>query len=219
MNCPICAQESKGRPAKRFCPAKGEAICSICCGRGREATIDCPSDCPHLVAAHRYDSERAKAPLGEKELPYPDVQFPLEFVYERWGIATGIAGAILRFQAANRGLHDADALAALASLAETYRTLDAGILYDHRPAGILAAGLYGEIGEFLGAYRKRAAEETGFSNAFKDGDLFRIFVFLLRLGRSESGERPLSRAFLGYLRDRVPAPAGADREEQRIIVP
>ena len=41
MSCPICEK----RPAKRFCPAKGEKICAICCGEGREVTIDCPMDC------------------------------------------------------------------------------------------------------------------------------------------------------------------------------
>ena len=40
MSCPICEK----RPPKRFCPAKGEKICAVCCGREREVTIDCPPD-------------------------------------------------------------------------------------------------------------------------------------------------------------------------------
>ena len=56
MSCAICEK----RPPKRYCPAKGEKICAICCGREREVTIDCPSDCPHLTAAHRYEAEHRK---------------------------------------------------------------------------------------------------------------------------------------------------------------
>lgn len=218
MNCPICSENSKGRPAKRFCPAKGETICAICCGEGREVTIDCPADCPHLLAAHRYDSEREKEPIPESEFPYPDVQFPPEFVYERWGIATGIAAVILSFHRSHKDLHDQDVLLALDAAAETHRTLDAGILYDRRPSAPVAGELYGEIIEFLAALRKREAEESGFTSLLKDADLFRIFVFLLRMATAESSGRPLSRAFLSYLRDRIPAPA-AQKEDSRIIVP
>ncbi len=49
MSCPICEK----RKAARFCPAKGEKICAVCCGTEREVTIDCPSDCAYLLAAHR----------------------------------------------------------------------------------------------------------------------------------------------------------------------
>ena len=47
MACPICQK----RKAKRFCPGKDESICPVCCGTEREVTIDCPGDCPYLVAS------------------------------------------------------------------------------------------------------------------------------------------------------------------------
>jgi len=53
VSCPICEK----RKAARFCPAKGEKICAVCCGIEREVTIDCPSDCSYLVAAHRYEND------------------------------------------------------------------------------------------------------------------------------------------------------------------
>ena len=37
MTCPIC----ENRKAARFCPAKGENICAVCCGTEREVTISC----------------------------------------------------------------------------------------------------------------------------------------------------------------------------------
>ncbi len=44
--CPICG---KRRP-ERFCPAKGEKICAVCCGKEREVTLDCPADCTYLIS-------------------------------------------------------------------------------------------------------------------------------------------------------------------------
>ena len=48
---PLCAICGKRRP-ERFCPAKGEKICAPCCGKEREVTLDCPSDCAYLISAH-----------------------------------------------------------------------------------------------------------------------------------------------------------------------
>src|SRR5579863_4212502 len=124
MSCPICEK----RPPKRFCPAKGEKICPVCCGREREVTIDCPVDCPHLLAAHRYEAEHRK-PLSADDFPYPNVQFPAEFVYERWSLVAAIATAILGYQTQNKELTDTPVVSALEALAETFRTLETGIYY------------------------------------------------------------------------------------------
>src|SRR5262249_16974412 len=43
VSCPICEK----RKGARFCPAKGEKICAICCGTEREVTIDCPVHCSY----------------------------------------------------------------------------------------------------------------------------------------------------------------------------
>ena len=83
MACPICQK----RPPKRFCPALGEKICPICCGKEREVTIDCPLDCSYLIAAHRYEAEHRK-PLSPDEFPYREIEFPPDFVYEHWPVVT-----------------------------------------------------------------------------------------------------------------------------------
>jgi hypothetical protein len=128
MSCPICEK----RPPKRFCPAKGEKICAICCGREREATMDCPLDCPHLVTAHRYEAEHRK-PVSAEEYPCRDVQFSIDFIYERWPVVSGIGAIIVGAAAQHKDLHDADIYSTLERLAETYRTLGSGILYERRP--------------------------------------------------------------------------------------
>lgn len=212
MSCPICEK----RPSKRFCPAKGEKICAICCGAGREVTVDCPPDCGYLHAAHRYETEHRK-PLSSDDFPYKEVEFPVEFVYERWPVIAGIAATILRFQGEYRKTNDGAVQHALAALAETYRTLGSGILYERPPDAPLARNLYAHISDFLNEFRKREADRAGFPS-LKDSDVFQLLVFLLRLLRQETNGRPLSRAFLGFLRTRFPLPA-AEKEPSRIIVP
>jgi hypothetical protein len=213
MSCPICEK----RPPKRFCPAKGEKICALCCGQHREITIDCPHDCPHLLAARRWEAEHPK-PIAREDFPYPDVEFSPQFIYERWPVVAGIAGTILGLAAEDKELNDAAALAALESLAETYRTLGAGIYYERPPALPVAHELYARIVKFLEDYRKSEAERSAFS-ALKDSDLFLLILFHLRMGKQRGNGRSRSRAFLDFLRITFPISPAAAKEESRIIVP
>jgi hypothetical protein len=213
MSCPICGK----RPPKRFCPAKGEKICAICCGREREVTIDCPSDCSHLIAAHRYEAEHRR-PISAEEFPYRDIQFPADFVYERWPIVTGIANAILAFQIQNRDLRDPGIFSALEALAEMYRTLASGIYYERPPDAPLPRALYAEILQSLQEFQKNESGRSNFLRP-KDLDIFQLLVFLLRVGKQESNGRSRSRAFLDFLRARFPLPEAAAQDGPRIIVP
>lgn len=214
MSCPICGK----RPPKRFCPAKGEKICAICCGREREVTIDCPSGCPHLVAAHRYEAEH-RQPLSPEEFPYRDIQFPVDFVYERWPVVTSIATAILVFQAQHKDADDSAVYSALEALAEMYRTLGSGIYYERPPDAPLARALYAQIAHALQEFQKNEPERSNFPR-LRDSDIFQLLLFLLRVGKQESNGRPRSRAFLDFLRARFPLPADAlPQDTPRIIVP
>jgi hypothetical protein len=213
MSCSICEK----RPPKRFCPAKGEKICAVCCGREREVTIDCPSDCSHLIAAHRYEAEHRKPPTRE-EFPYPDVEFPPDFVYEHWQVVAGIAGAILEVQKENKDLRDSVVFTALEALAETYRTLGSGIYYERPPDALLGRAIYMRVGEFLKDFRQRLAEHGAIS-ALKETEIFQLFVFLLRIGKRESSGRPLSRAYLAFLSASFPQVEAAEKADSRIIIP
>ena len=214
MSCPICGK----RPPKRFCPAKGEKICAICCGREREVTIDCPSGCPHLLAAHRYEAEH-RQPLSAEEFPYRDIQFPVDFVYERWPVVTSIATTILVFQVQHKDVDDSAVYSALEALAEMYRTLGSGIYYERPPDAPLARALYAQIAQALQEFQGSEPLRFNFPR-LKDSDIFQLLVFLLRVGKQESNGRPRSRAFLDFLRVRFPLPADAlPQDTPRIIVP
>jgi hypothetical protein len=212
MRCPICEK----RPAKRFCPAKGEKICAVCCGREREVTIDCPSDCAYLVTAHRYEAEHRK-PISPDEFPYRDIEFPVEFVYGRWPLVAGLAGTINAFGTQNKDLNDGTARLALEALAETYRTLGTGIYYERPPDAPVARALYAQITGFLQEFRRQQTDRAGFPS-LKDSDIFLLLIFLLRVSKQQTNGRPLSRAFLTFLRERFPQPT-AEKEASRIIVP
>jgi hypothetical protein len=211
--CPICEK----RRAERYCPAMGEKICAIDCGTGREVSIDCPSDCSYLVAAHRWEESHPK-PLAESEVPFPDLSFPSDLIHTRQDTLSGLGSTVARFAAEQRSLTDADVFAAVRAIAETRRTLVSGIYYEKPPEIPVAAGLYASLTKFIEEEKKRAAERLEFP-ALKDSEIFHLLVFFARFARLRSNGRPRTRAFIDFLRAQFPAEAGVAKEEPRIIIP
>jgi hypothetical protein len=218
VSCPICEK----RKAARFCPAKGEKICAVCCGTEREVSIDCPSDCSYLVAAHRYEDEHQRA--LPSDTPLLDVRVPQEVLYTHENVLSGLAFTAAKFSADHPGTTDSDVLAALAALAETYKTLLSGIYYQKPPNAAPARELYAALAAFLNESKQHAAERPG-SSAFaaaapiKDPEVFSLLVFLYRMGLLRTNGRPRARRYLGFLRRQFPAAPELRREESRIIVP
>ena len=211
--CPICNK----RRAERYCPAKGEKICAIDCGTEREVTIDCPSDCTYLIAAHRWEQSHPKT-VAENEVPFPDVSFPPELIRIRQGVVAGLGYAVLLYAAEQRSLNDADVFAAVQALAETRRTLLSGIYYAKPPDYPVAAGLYAALEKSIEDEKKHLTQHP---EAFPltDLEIFHLLVFFLRFGRMRSNGRPRTRAFIGFLRSQLPADVAAPKEESRIILP
>jgi hypothetical protein len=212
MLCPICAN----RKPQRFCPAKGETICAVCCGTEREVTIDCPSDCTYLQRARRQDAANRK-PMSWKDLPLSDVRIPPDFVDEHRELIAALSLSLLEFARHNAVLHDADVAEALAALAGTYRTLTSGLYYENPPAGGIPRALYSHIAQFLEKLKKERAEAAGFP-AVKDSEIFHMLVFFLRFEKSFTTGRPRSRAFLDYVREHFPSAKEAE-DAPRIVLP
>jgi hypothetical protein len=209
LSCPLCHQ----RKPKRFCPAEGEKICAICCGTYREVTIDCPSDCPHLISARRYEQEH-RQPLSPDDLPYPGTRISGDLI-EQYQPAIVMMGQAILEAARETKATDEDALAALTAMAETYRTLQSGIYYEHAPEGSVARDLYTRVTKAVADFKQAQTERAGFPS-IKDGEIFGLLVFLLRVGKQEINGRPRSRAFLDFLRSWMPA-GKEQRETSRII--
>jgi hypothetical protein len=211
--CPICEK----RRAERYCPAKGEKICAIDCGTEREVTIDCPSDCAYLIAAHRWELNHARQ-LPDEEIPFPDVSFPADMIHTRQAVLAGMGFAVLVHHAGERSLNDRDVFSALQAMAETYRTLLSGIYYEKPPDNPVAAGLYAAFAKFFEEEKKDAGEHPQLP-PLKDTEIFHLLVFFLRFGKLRSNGRPRSRAFIEFLRAQFPSQVGLTKEEPRIIVP
>lgn len=220
LPCHLCNK----RKAERFCPAVGAKICAICCGTEREVTLDCPSDCSWLIAARRYEQSHQR-PLAPREISFPDVEIPRDFVLEHEEILAQLMAAIGGFAAANPALRDSESLDAVKAMAETYRTLQSGIYYERPPSIPLAQALYGELAKFISEFRQQQATRGG--RSLKDSEIFRLLVFVVRLGELSSNGRPRSRAFLDYLRQQFPgtsagtadAPRATQATPSRIILP
>jgi len=209
--CPVC---EKRKPV-RFCPAKGEKICAVCCGTEREVTIDCPVDCSYLVAAHRYEDEHQRQLPADT--PLLDVALPSDIAYTQPQLMAGIAFTVAKFCASNPAATDVDVLSEMESLAKTYKTLGSGIYYERQPAAQLPRELYAALTNSV-AEMKRQAGQAGFY-ALKDSDIFHVFVFLYRMGLLRTNGRPRSRRYIEFLRNQFPEAKELKREESRIIVP
>jgi hypothetical protein len=209
--CPICEK----RKANRFCPAKGEKICAVCCGTEREVTIDCPVDCSYLIAAHRYENEHQREISGDT--PLLEIKVPQELLHTQQQLMTALAFTIAKFCAAHQEATDPDVLAALLALAETHKTLTTGIYYETQPPGLASRELYAAITAFLGEVKEKVREagQTG----PKDADVFHLLVFLYRMGLVRTNGRPRSRRYVEILRAQFPQSQELKREESRIIVP
>ena len=212
MSCPICEK----RKAARFCPAKGEKICAVCCGTEREVTIDCPSDCSYLVAAHRYENDHQRHIPADA--PLLDEKIPQDIVYRHQELMTALAFSIAKFCSVQPAAADADVLTAIQALAETYKTLSSGIIYEKPPVAPLPRELYAALIALLAEVKKQQAGRAA-SASFKDSDVFYLLVFLYRMGLLRTNGRPRSRRFIEFLRGQFPATPQLKREESRIIIP
>jgi hypothetical protein len=212
VSCPICEK----RKAERFCPAKGEKICAVCCGTEREVTIDCPSDCSYLISAHRYeDGHQRSLPA---DTPFLDEKIPQDIVYTHQQLMAALAFSIAKFCAAQPATADADVLASIYALAQTYKTLSSGIIYERPPEAPLPRELYAALIAFVTEVQKQQAGRAG-SAILKDMDVFYLWVFLYRMGLLHTNGRPRSRRFIEFLRSQFPQAPELKREESRIIVP
>ena len=209
-SCPICGK----RKASRFCPAKAERICAVCCGTEREVTIDCPADCAYLIAAHRYESEHPRSLPADTALL--DETIPKDIAHAHEQLMAALAFSIAEFCAERPAAVDNDILSALEALAQTYKSLSSGIIYERPPQAPLQRELYAAVSAFLDEIKKQRAERAA-SAAFKDIEVFYLLVFLHRMGLLRSNGRPRSRLFIQFLRGQFPQ--AREREPSRIIMP
>jgi hypothetical protein len=193
LPCPLCRK----RKPQRYCPAKAEEICSVCCGTEREVTIDCPSDCPYLVASRRYDGERRN--FDWSKLPFPEVRIPPSFAQENLPLINALSYAICQLAHERREVADSDVIAATQALAEAYRTQSSGIYYENPPASKMQRDLYDGLKEAIEEFRREEVNRLGMART-RDADVRDALIFFTQLGARQTNDRPKGRAYLDLLR-------------------
>lgn len=197
MKCSICEE----RKARRYCPGVRSEICSLCCGNEREVSISCPFECEYLQEARLHEKPPA---LDPKTLPNQDVRVPEEFLRDNEELLVLTGSAILESALSTAGAVDSDAREALDSLIRTHKTLQSGIYYESRPENPLARAIYQGVQEQLQDVAKQRAEDR--KKAFRDSEILTMLVFFERVQFSYNNGRPKGRAFLDFLRQRLPEP-------------
>jgi hypothetical protein len=212
LMCPICQK----RKANRWCPAKGEKICAVCCATEREVTIDCPSDCPYLIASRQYEDERRE--IDWSLVPFEDVKVSPSAFRGHETLLDALAIGICDYAAQNRILVDSDVIAALKSLAESYQTLVKGIYYEKPIDYRLQHELYAHLKQTVADYQK---EEAARSAAGPVGDAMvrDALIFLTQLGATRTNGRPKGRAFLDFLRAQFNWQGKPDAASNLVILP
>lgn len=185
MTCPLC----RNRRGKRLCPAKGERICSQCCGTKRRVEIDCPPDCAFLDGAHAgaWDGRSADRDRDARRIgPF------LEGLTEAQGrlVLLSLVGTTA-IRARRRDFDDRLFLEAVQALRKTVETREKGILYEHPPADARASGLAHEL-----ALLFEARDEEGHSHAPADRDLAQALARLERAIEATLSQGESPHAFL-----------------------
>jgi len=208
--CPICNK----RKVKRFCPARGDSICAVCCGTEREVTIDCPADCPHLVASRKYDEGRRQ--VDWSNIPFSDVQISDEFAQSHAQLLMALLSSIWEYAREHRQVVDTDAIAALQALAESYRTLSSGLYYEKPPDYLYQRELYQTLKTTLEEFQRVQTQRQGLVT-IRNSDLRDSLIYLTQLGALRANDRPKGRAFLDLIRSQV-APEDSAEAGSNIVL-
>ena len=211
MICPLCQQ----RRGKRACPARGEAICSLCCGTKRRVEIDCPPDCAFLDGAQAGAWEGRSA---DRDRDARRVGPFLEGLSEAQGrlVLLALVGTTA-IRARRRDLDDRLLLGAVQALRKTVETREKGILYEHPASDVRAQGLAQELGELF-----LARDPEGRTHAPADRDLAAALSRLERAVEATSREGESAHAFLDTatrLAARLGPPPGARPRSALIVEP
>lgn len=176
--------------------------------------MDCPSDCEYLQEGRKHE------PLAEFDpatMGHPDIRVTEEFL-ESHALLTMAIGRGVIVAASLTGAVDSDIREAFASLIQTYRTLQSGVIYESLPANPLAANICRAVQEAVAVHRQEEARQSGLTRT-RDNDVLRVLVFFERLALDRNNGRRRSRAFLDLIRTFQPESESADNAPPSLILP
>lgn len=192
LKCPLCDT----RKPSRACPARGDAICSACCGKHREETIRCPFSCEHLREARKRET---LAELDPGKVPHADIVLSREYLDERARLGYFLGEALWLASRPEPACVDSDLQEALDSLVQTYRTMQSGLVYETRPANPYAAGIASRVRARI-AELEQALQAHPEVPKLRDADFLGMLVFFQRTLLQVANGRRYGRSFLDLLR-------------------
>jgi hypothetical protein len=172
-------------------------ICTFCCGTEREVTVDCPLDCVYLQEARKHER---LAPRDPREFPYPEMRITEDFLRDHEDLVAAICQMLLRASFDTPGTVDRDLREALASIVQTYHSLQSGLIYEAQSPNAVANRICRSLLTGIGDYRSAEHERLGMPHT-KESEVFTTLLFLQRLELDRSNERPKGRAFIDFLRE------------------
>ena len=181
-------------------------------------TIDCPSDCPHLVASRSYEASRGNE-VDISKVPFADTRVTPDMFRDHGPLLDTIALALCNFAGEHRTLVDSDVISALQTLAESYQTLAKGIYYEKPLDYRLQHELSEHLKESVASYKKEDAQRTGIST-LRDETVRDALIFFTQVGAMRTNGRPKGRAYLDFLRREFKwQPSAATASSGLVILP
>jgi hypothetical protein len=194
--CKLCGR----RRAKRSCPAVPADICAICCGEQREVTLLCPLECVFLREAHKHEKT---VEVPAEAISNPQVEITEEFIRTREELLLFCIYSLVQAAMRTPQSVDTDVLKAIEALIQTRRTAESGLIYETRADNVVAASIQQKFAESLKSYETERRERES-TSAHAGADVFKVMVFLHRIGQQNSNGRPKGRMFLDMLRGMTP---------------
>lgn len=133
MKCMLCRK----RKAKRFCPARNEQICPVCCGEKRGIEIDCPLDCEYFVEGQKHQQQKVARERIRKDGIDSYVK-KAELYRKNPAVFAVIEKEISRLFRERKNINDKDLETALDQVKNTIDTENSGIYYEHQGENLYA---------------------------------------------------------------------------------
>ena len=179
-------------------------------------SIDCPSDCPYLVASREYDEERRQ--IDWKKIPFSDVEIPAEFVESHTPLMVRLISCIAEYAQDHRQVVDTDVTAALQALAGTYRTLSSGLYYEKPPDYLYQRELYHALKAEVEKFKQAETQRLGLATT-RDSEIRDALIYLTQSAASRENGRPKGRAFLDLIRAQLAREASAKPASNIVLLP
>lgn len=209
MTCPLCRK----RPAKRFCPARNEEICAVCCATKRLVEIACPEDCRYLESAQRHPAAAVKrqidldiAVLMSSIGRLSEPQLQLFFVMQ---------SMVLSYQPEGFArLTDSDVATASGALATSLEAAGKGLIFEEATSSVPAEGLRRMLMPII-------EEVTKDGGSRADREVATVLRAIERGARHEGGHIPEGDSTFLELVGRVfqQRPGAPAAEKPRILLP